>query len=153
MPRRTRVTAAVAGTALVAATAGTAYALWSANGSGTGSVTTATARALTVTGSAVAADLYPGGPAGAVGFTVANPNPYPVTLQGVSYGAPRAGGACGADDVELAAGAPTTVSITVPARGETDGTIPGVVALAADAGDECQGVTLTVDLAFTGSQQ
>lgn len=153
MRTRSRVTVIATGTALTAATAGIAFALWSANGTGSGSATTATARNLTVTAAAADAGLYPGGPAGAIGFTVANTNPYPVQLTGVSYSNPDASGACEADDVVLAAGAPSSVDITVPANGTANATIPGVLGLAGTAGDECQGVTLTVDLAFTGTQQ
>lgn len=153
MRLRTRATAIAAGTAVTAATAGVAFALWSATGSGTGSATTATARNLTVTASAADAGLYPGGPAGTVGFTVANANAYPVKLTRVSYGALDAGGACEVDDMVLANDAPTAVNITVPANGSVASTIPGVLGLASTAGDECQGVTLTVDLAFTGTQQ
>jgi hypothetical protein len=153
MQRRTRIAAVAGGTTLTLATAGAAFALWSANGTGSGSAQTASAQNLTVTAAATDAGLWPGGPAGAVGFTVANGNPYPVTLTGVSYGALDASGACEADDVVLAAGAPTTVSIAVPANGNASATIPGVLGLAPSAGDECQGVTLSVALTFTGSQQ
>jgi hypothetical protein len=153
MRRSTRLTAVVAGTAATAATAGVAFALWSATGSGTGSATTTTARNLTVTATAVDAGLWPGGPTGAVGFTVANPNPYPVTLTGVSYDDVDASGDCAPDDVVLAPAAPTTLALTVPANGTANGTLAGVLGLAQTAGDECQGVTLSVDLAFTGSQQ
>ncbi|WP_244931279.1 hypothetical protein [Nocardioides sp. W7] len=156
MHRRTRVTVVAvvaAGTVTVALTAGAAFALWSADGSGAGAATTASAQNLTVTAAATDAGLWPGGPAGAVGFTATNPNPYPVVLTGVSYDDVDAGGACEADDVTLAPGAPTAVNVTVPANGTASATIPGVLGLAQTAGDECQGVTLTVDLALTGSQQ
>lgn len=153
MKRSTRVTVVATGTAVTLATAGVAFALWSANGSGAGSASTGTARNLTVTAAATDAGLYPGGPAGAVGFTVTNPNPYPVTLAGVSYGDLDASGACSTDDVVLSGTAPTTLDLTVPAGGTTAGTLPGVIGLAQDAGDECQGVTLSVDLALSGSQR
>lgn len=153
MRLRNRATALAAGTAITAVTAGVAFGLWSATGSGNGSATTATAKNLTVTASAADAGLYPGGPTGAVGFTVANDNAYPVKLTGVSYGAVDAGGACDVDDMLLAGDAPKVVNITVPAKGSVSSTIPGVLGLASTAGDECQGVPLTVDLAFTGAQQ
>ena len=153
MNRSTRVTAVAAGTAVSVATAGVAFALWSANGSGAGSASTGSARNLTVTAAATDAGLYPGGPAGAVGFSVTNPNPYPVTLTGVSYGDLDASGSCEPDDVVLAGSAPTSLNLVVPAGGTTAGTLPGVIGLAEDAGDECQGVTLSVDLALTGSQR
>jgi hypothetical protein len=152
MRHGTRLAVLTAGT-ITAATAGVAFALWSADGSGQGSATTATAQSLTVTAASTGAGIYPGGPAGAIGFEVTNPNPYDVRLTSVSYGALGTGGStCAADHVTLSGSAPTTVDLLVPAGESVAAEIPGVLSLATAAGDACQGVPLTVGLSFTGSQ-
>ncbi|MFC7496632.1 MULTISPECIES: hypothetical protein [unclassified Nocardioides] len=153
MRLRSRLTVVATGTALVA-TAGVAFAAWTVDGTGTGAATTGTAKDLTVVASSIDADLYPGGPAGAVGFEVTNPNPFDVRLTSVSYGALGTGGsACAAANVTMAPGAPTAVSIVVPAGQTVADSIPGVLRLAAAADDSCQGVPLTVGLSFSGAQQ
>lgn len=142
-----------AGTALVA-TAGVAFAAWTVDGSGTGAATTATASDLTVVAESVDTGIYPGGPAGGVGFKVTNPNPFDVRLTSLSYGALGTGGsACAAANVSIAPTAPTTVDILVPAGQTVSRTVGGVLQLGAAADDSCQGVPLTVGLSFSGTQQ
>ena len=67
--------------------AGAAAALWSANGSGSGTARSVTAQAITVNAATGAADLYPGFNGGDVHFTLDNPNPYPVTFDAMTAGA------------------------------------------------------------------
>jgi hypothetical protein len=67
-----KTTAIVAAGILTVATAGGAYAYWTSQGSGTGSATTGTTTALTITQSGTVANLIPGGTAGALDVTASN---------------------------------------------------------------------------------
>jgi hypothetical protein len=145
--------AVVAGVLIAALLGGTAaYALWSASGSGSGSAKAITAQTITVTAATGTADLWPGGPAGRVYFTLTNPNPYQVTMTAMTSGT-VSGGAPGCATTNVTAGNAGSLSFIVPG-GTTTGTlsIPGVVSMDANAPDQCQGATFTIPLTFTGSQ-
>ncbi|MCA1844285.1 MAG: hypothetical protein LC792_14075 [Actinobacteria bacterium] len=133
--------------------AGTAYALWTANGSGSGSSKALSAQAITVTASTGAADLYPGFTGGDLSFTLSNPNPYPVTFTSLVPGSVSSSntGACAASNVSVTN--PVTVNLSV-AAGATNVpfTVSDVVSMASGALDGCQGITFTVPVTLTGSQ-
>jgi hypothetical protein len=135
-----------------------AYALFSATGTGSGRASATTAVSITITPQTCAsADLYPGGPAGALCFTLTNSNPYNVTFTSVSYGTAITSSDqtnCPASNVSVATNAPTAVAFSV-AHGATSGTlsIAGVVSMASTAGDGCQGKSFTVPVTLTGTQQ
>ena len=85
--RRRPLVMVVVGTITFVSTAGVAVALWSASGTGNGGAKALTAQALTVTAASTpTADLFPGA-SGDLQFTVTNPNPYPISLTAVDYGA------------------------------------------------------------------
>lgn len=152
----------IAGSAVVAAVligGGVAVATWSASGSGTGSALAYTAQPVTVDAVALsssAASLYPGGPAGNVYFTVANPNPYAIKVTNIAWGTPVSTDptACPSSVISVDASAPTSgLSISIPA----DGTSPteqvnGVLDLASSATDACQGNGFNVPVTLTGQQ-
>jgi hypothetical protein len=147
-------------TAAVLVGGGVALAAWSVSGSGTGSGAATIAQSLTLTASTPTganASLYPGGPPGAVDFTVTNPNPFAVTITGVTWGTPTSGSTslCSSSNISLDAGAPTTVSISVPANatGGTVYSIAGVLDLAHGAGNGCQGVSFNVPMTASATQQ
>jgi hypothetical protein len=100
--------------------------------------------------------LYPGGPAGWVYFTIQNPNPFPVTVTGLSWGTPVSLNttACPSANVTLDASAPTTVNIPVSAN-TTSGVnqVFNVLDMAHSAPNGCQGVDFSVPLSVTGTQQ
>jgi hypothetical protein len=144
---------AVAGVGVGAVIGGTmAYALWTANGSGSGNAKALSAQSITVTAATGAADLYPGFTQGDVFFTVSNTNPYPVTFTGMTAGTVVSGDPtnCPASNVTVSS---ATVSIAVPA-GATNASksIADVVTMISGAPDGCQGVTFTIPLTLTGSQ-
>src|SRR5687767_15759716 len=85
-----RIKKAVIGvTAGVAAIAvsGVAYAMWSANGSGSGTAKALSAQTVTVNAVTGAADLYPGFTGGDAHCNLTNTNPYPVTFTSMPAGA------------------------------------------------------------------
>jgi hypothetical protein len=139
---------------------GVASAVWTVGGSGSGSGAATVANNLTITAvtpSGAAAALYPGGPAAQVYFTVANPNPFAVTITGLTWGTPVSTNttACASANISLDANAPTTASISIPANA-TAGTayqINGVLDLAHSAPNGCQGVAFDVPLTVTATQQ
>jgi hypothetical protein len=151
------------GVAVVIAAVGTgsgiAFAKWSATGTGQGGAGAAVASTLTITSIipvGPAANLYPGAPAGGVYFSINNPNPYAVTLTGVSYGTPVSTNAttCPNANVSVDPSAPTVVSIPVPANTTTSAIeILGVLDLSHNAPDGCQGVGFDVPIIATGAQQ
>lgn len=143
--------AAIVVTALL--TAGVAVALWSANGSGSGNARALTAQTVTVDATTGAADLYPGFTGGDVHFTLTNANPYDITFDAMTPGAITSSspGTCPASNVS--ASAATGLSLPVAANATSGAqSIANVVSMAAGAPDGCQGVTFTIALTLTGSQ-
>jgi hypothetical protein len=139
---------------------GAAFAVWSANGSGTAAAAAKVAQSLTVTAVTPSgpsgASLYPGGPAGQVYVSITNPNPYAVTITGFTWGTPVSTNttACPNSNISLDPGAPTTASLPVPAGGTLSAVqINGVLDLNHAAPDGCQGVAFDVPLTVTGVQQ
>jgi hypothetical protein len=156
---KTKVILAAVAITVAVAGGGVAFAIWNASGTGSGTGAAAVASSLTITPvfpTGAQANIYPGGPAGAVYFTVDNPNPFPVTLTSVAYGTPFSTNttSCPSANISVDTGAPTTLSISVPAN-TTTGTesISGVLDLAHAAPNGCQGVGFSVALTVTGTQQ
>lgn len=145
---------------------GIAFAVWTATGTGSGNAKALTAATVTVNAVTGAADLYPGGPAGSVYFTLTNTNPYPVTfdtvtaatVSAVSGGVADPGTACATSDLtiatlpysgwtaQVAAGSPGSPT-TSPMR-----SVPGLVSMVSTAPNNCQNAFFTITLTLTGSQ-
>lgn len=160
--RIARKPAVVAGVILAVATiGGIAFALWSATATGSGNATALTAETVTINAATGAADLYPGGPAGSVYFTLSNNNPYSITfdkltaatVSGVSGGI---GGtpACATSDLTVSALPITGLNVQVAAEENPSATksVAGVVSMKTTAPDACQGAVFTLSLTLTGSQ-
>ena len=148
-----------AATVAVGVGGGITFAVWSASGSGAGAGSALVAQSLVVnavTPGGSGAALYPGGPAGWVYFTVQNPNPYAVTITGLSWGTPTSTNtaSCPSANIGLDANAPTTVSISVPAN-STSGALQifNVLDLSHSAPNGCQGVAFDVPVSVSGTQQ
>ncbi|MGZ4189181.1 MAG: hypothetical protein ACXVQ5_05010 [Actinomycetota bacterium] len=140
--------------------AGVAFAAWTANGTGSGNAKAVTAATVTVNAVTGSADLYPGGSAGRVYFTLTNTNPYAITFDKLTAASVTAvsggiGGspACATTDLTVSTLPITGLSLTVGAN-TTSATqnIAGVVAMNSTAPDSCQGAVFTVSLTLTGSQ-
>lgn len=160
MFKKRLVSSTMAAVAAVVATSAIVLAVWTVQGSGAGSGAAAVAQSLTVTAvtpTGAQASLYPGGPAGPVEFQVANPNPFAVTITGVTWGTPVSNSTsqCASSNIALDANAPTTVSISIPANStSTTVTIPGVLDLAHTAGNGCEGQSFTIPItAVIATQQ
>lgn len=134
-------------------TAGLAVALWTANGTGSGNARALTAQTITVNATTGTADLYPGFTGGDVHFTLTNTNPYAVTFDSMTPGAITSSnpGACPASNVS--ASSATGLSLPVGANATSGAqSIANVVSMDSGAPDGCQGVTFTIALTLTGSQ-
>lgn len=131
-----------------------AFALWSANGVGTSSAKALNAQALTVTAATATADLYPGFTLGDIAFSVNNPNPYPVTVTSMTPGTVTSSNPAGCPATNITVASATGLNIPVAANSTASGqSIANVVTMASTAPDACQGVTFTINLTLTGSQQ
>jgi hypothetical protein len=138
---------------VVLGTAGVAFAMWSANGSGSGNAKALTANTVTVNAVTGAADLYPGFAGGDVSFTLTNTNPYPVTFTSMTAGAITSSNqaSCPASNLTVANAAALSLLVGPNATSGTQ-SIADVVTLASAAPDGCQGITFTVALTLTGTQ-
>jgi hypothetical protein len=140
--------AIVAAGLFVFAGAGAAYAAWSSSGSGSGGAKAISAQSITVTAATPSTgDMYPGGPAGTIDFTLSNPNPYPVILNSVSYGS------TGDSKISVAWNAPKFVSFQLPAHASNVAEhINGVLEMSSSANDSYQGKSFNVAITLSGSQ-
>lgn len=149
---------------------GVAYAFWTASGTGTAVVGSASAVSIKVSSLAVPlADLYPG-KTDALGFTLTNPNPYPVSLTGLTAVSVTSSDPTSCPLVDAVTSRPNVTvnspyaplpsggyllpsAITVPANnGTATGSLPAFLTMTTDAGNGCQGRTFTVTLTLTGMQ-
>ena len=141
---------------LVLAVGGTAFAYWTASGSGTGTASTGTTSALTVVQTSTVTGMYPGDSPQTLSGNFDNPNAGPIHVTTVTVsidsvtkavGAPA--GTCDATDYTLASAA-MTVNADVPA-GNGAGSWTGATIQfnnkPATNQDACKGAT--VNLAYT----
>jgi hypothetical protein len=160
----------VAGVFVLLFGGGVAVASWTATGTGTGSAQAASVSGLVVSAGTPLGALYPlpadstpatgygSGTVGSVATTVANPNPFPVTITTATVGSvttnPLTGRTCAAGSVLPTTGAPITLSppVTLAAgSGPTAVTVPGALYMVSTAEDGCQGATFTVPVTVTGT--
>ena len=143
----------------------TAHAYWTAAGSGDGQVQVQTALVLPVTAASAATGALHPGATRDLGFSVANPNSYAVSLTTLTAAAVTSSdeaGCKGATYLLLSEPVTTALAsggyalsspILVPAGDPaTAGSLPGLVTLSTTAPNACQGVTFAVTLTFAGSQ-
>ncbi|WP_206786007.1 hypothetical protein [Amycolatopsis sp. MtRt-6] len=144
MRKISKRSAVVLGAAGVVVVAGVAYAAWTSNGAGTGSVTSTTSLDSSIAPAGSGDALYPGG---GTDFTVTidNPNDYPVVVTGISAGSSNAVGDCAAGTVTSAAS--TNPAGTI-AAGES-GTYTLHATMNANATDACKNRTFTLPLTAT----
>jgi hypothetical protein len=152
MKRRTRLFIALVAVGILVL-GGIAYALWSADGSGSGNAKARTAITVDVNAATGTADLYPGATDGDIHFTLDNDNPYAITFDSFTAGTITSSNEadCPAALVTVDDSGAISVGVGANATG-TAGTIADVVTLDSTAGDDCQGVTFTIALTLTGSQ-
>jgi hypothetical protein len=137
----------------ILAGAGVAYALWTAQGTGSGRAQAVTATTITVNAATGAADLYPGFTGGDVFFTLTNTNPYPVAFTTMVPGTITSSNQAACPASNLTVSSASGLSLAV-AAGATSGTlsIANVATLTTAAPDGCQGVSFDVALTLSGSQ-
>lgn len=160
----------VLGVTLLLTGGGVAVASWTATGTGQGSARAANVTGLVVSAGSPLGNLYPlpadttpatgygSGTVGSVATTVANPNPFPVTLTSATLGpvttTPLSGRTCATGSVLTTTSAPITLSppVTLAANSApTAVTVPGALYMVSTAEDGCQGATFSVPVTVTGA--
>jgi hypothetical protein len=138
-------------TVAVAALAGSgvAFAGWNVTGSGSGEVQASSAEGLEIVGFVLDTALYPSLTTGAT-LTVTNPNPFPVLISDVEFGAlviSDAGDNC---TTELSQVTFTNVSeaelYLAPDATAVEFELADVAAMGAGSNDDCQGATFTAPI-------
>lgn len=145
---RTRRGAAVAlaVASAVAFSGGTALGYYTVGIDGTSVTATAEGGTVVLAASAApSAALHPGGPAADVVVTVTNPFSAPLEVTGLTATA----SGCTRPDLRVLA--PGGLPFTVPERSTATQVLTGAVALGPAASDDCQGATLAVTYAVTGT--
>ena len=159
MKKRTIVLSSAAVAVLVSA--GVVFALWTAQGTGSGraratTAVTATVTPVNCTPSPACIDLYPGFTDGDVYFTITNPNPYQITFTGMTAGAITvdAGHAAACPSTSITVDSPVSgLSLVAPANSTTAQlSIADVVTMIAAAPDGCQGASFDIALTLSGTQ-
>ena len=147
-----------------------AVASWTATGTGQGSARAASVSGLVVTAGSPLGALYPlpadttpatgygSGTVGSVSTTVANPNPFPVTITSATVGSvtssPLGGRTCAAGSVLPTSSAPIALSppVTLAAgSAPTAVTVPGALYMVSTAEDGCQGASFNVPVTVSGA--
>lgn len=150
---------AVAVIAAVCACVGLVYAQWTTNGSGSAYAKAGTAQALSTVdvSASTSATLYPG-VSGDVLIKLDNPNPYTVTVTGVSgTGTITAdAGHSGCTTTGVTFTNQTGLTLTIPAKsGGVDGvlqtTLTGAASMSNASLNACQGATFTIPVSISGS--
>ena len=160
----------VAGVFVLLFGGGVAVASWTATGTGTGSAQAASVSGLLVSAGTPLGALYPlpadstpatgygSGTVGSVATTVANPNPFPVTITTATVGSvttsPLTGRTCAAGSVLPTTGAPIPLNPPVTlaaASGPTAVTVPGALYMVSTAENGCQGASFSVPVTVTGA--
>jgi hypothetical protein len=155
-------TIVLGGTALVLLlSAGIAFGLWTAQGTGSGraratTAVTATVTPVNCTPSPACIDLYPGYPDGDLYFTITNPNPYAITFTDMTAGAITvdAGHTAACPSTSITVDSPVTgLSLVAPASSTTAQlSISDVVTMILAAPNGCQGASFDIALTLTGTQ-
>ena len=153
MHRNTKRIAAIGAPLAVIASTGVAFAAWTASGNGSGSAKATSMTVNVQAATAPAADLFPGGSAGALVVKVNNPNSGPITVTSVATDANGSQGGCTTPALTFTPGSVLTSSYTaaqrtIAAGGTTSFTLPGTLTMG-NASNDCQGADLTYPVTVT----
>jgi hypothetical protein len=152
MSKRKKILVALVGVAVMVL-GGIAYAVWSANGTGSGQAEARSAVTVDVNAASGTADLWPGATDGDIHFTLDNTNPYAVTFTGFTAGTITSSAPVLCPSSLVTVDDAGGISVPVGANAtNVAGVINGVVSLDHAATNACQGVTFDIALTLTGSQ-
>ena len=138
---------------LMVGATGVGFAYWTRSGAGSGSGTTGTTQAVTLTPGSASNQLYPGGTS-AVAVTVTNPNPGAVkvgslsldTTQGTAGFAVDGHTGCGVTTLSFTTQTNGGAGWTIPASGSSVLSLANSLSMSTDAANACQGASFTVYL-------
>jgi hypothetical protein len=152
--RRFTITAVIT-VLLLAAGGGTAFAFWTASGSGTGVASTGTSAAFTVTSSApTGGPLTPGGAAETIAFTVTNPGTGSQKVSSVVVSVATSAGTAwtavaGCSALDYSVGTPTITYGEIAGGASLSGTVTLTMNDLATSQDACK--SASVPLYFTAT--
>jgi hypothetical protein len=152
--RRFTITAVIT-VLLLAAGGGTAFAFWTASGSGTGVASTGTSAAFTVTSTApTGGPLTPGGTSETIAFTVTNPGTGSQKLSSIAASVATGTGAAwtavaGCSALDYSVGTPTITYGEIAGGATLSGTVTLTMIDRAASQDACK--TASVPLYFAAS--
>src|SRR4051794_14412466 len=161
IPMRKKINRKVAVGVLAAtmAAVGLVYAAWTTNGSGDAYAKAGTAAAISTVdvSASTTATLYPG-VSGDVLIKLDNPNPYPVTVTGVTGSGTIAAdsGHSGCTTTGVTFTNQTGLTLTIPAKsGSTDGvlqtSLSGAASMSNASLNACQGAVFTIPVTISGT--
>ena len=139
---------------LMAGATGVGFAYWTRSGAGSGSGTTGTTQAVTLTPGSASNQLFPGGQS-AVAVTVTNPNPGSVKVGSISIDTTQgtngftvdgAHSTCGVAALSFATQTNGGTGWTIPASGSSVLSLASSLSMSTNAANACQGASFTVYL-------
>lgn len=133
---------------------GIAYAAWTVQGTGEGFAQAGTAQELTVDGYTTGDNLlYPGG-SGDVNFTVNNPNPFPIRVDGVfqqdATSITSDSAACDSAGNDVSFNPTDALDGYVDANSSADFVLADGASMGFNSNDACQDAIFTIPLAVNG---
>jgi hypothetical protein len=146
--RRLLAVLAATGCLTVGLGSGVAYAYFTSSGTGSGTASVGTMKAVTLvdaTGT-VTSKLIPGGH-GDVTLTIKNTNDFPVTLTRVDPHGTPSSSACGTTGVTFAP--QDSRSDTIAASGDTTVTLANAASMDASSDTACQGANISIPVLIT----
>jgi len=139
---------------LMVGATGVGFAYWTRSGAGSGSGTTGTTQAVTLTPGSASNQLFPGGQS-AVAVTVTNPNPGSVKVGSISIDTTQgtngftvdgAHSTCGVAALSFATQTNGGTGWTIPASGSSVLSLASSLSMSTNAANACQGASFTVYL-------
>jgi hypothetical protein len=132
--------------------AGLAFAAWTANGTGTGSVKATTSQALTTEAVAVTGALYPSGTAN-VSIRINNPNPFQVTVTAITgSGTITSDNAtCNANGTGVSYADQSGLSLVVPANSAQTFVLASAASMSNASDNACQGATFAIPVSISAA--
>ena len=151
--RRFARSTAFVGVVVVGFFAAVSFAAWTGQATGPGQSTARRSERVVITGASGPAELYPGGPAAAVHFTLRNDNPFNILFTSMTPGTVTSSDPTACPATNITATGATGLALASPGSATT-GTlsIPGVLTMSPAAPDGCQEAVFNLSMTLNGLQ-
>lgn len=153
MNRRFARSIAFVGVVVVGFFAAVSFAAWTGQASGPGQSQARRSERVVITGASGTAELYPGGPAAAVHFTLTNDNPFNILFTSMTPGAVTSSAPTDCPASNVTSSGASGLALSAPA-GRTTATlsIPGILTMSPSAPDGCQEAVFSLSMTLNGIQ-